>query len=61
MTMPSKIVSKRSLPPMVVALGGTRNRVLNLYLVDTEAPIARLKPAGTKDEVRIGYWSHRKT
>jgi hypothetical protein len=46
---------------MVVAWGGTRTMLLNLYLVDTEAPIARLKPAGTKDEVRIGYWSHRKT
>ena len=33
----------------------------HLYLLDTEAPIARLKPAGTKDEVRIGYCSHRKT
>ena len=31
----------------------------HLYLLATEAPIARLKP-GTADEVRIGYWSHRR-
>jgi hypothetical protein len=31
----------------------------HLYLVETEAPIARLKPTGTDDEVRIAYWSHR--
>jgi hypothetical protein len=32
----------------------------HLYLLATEAPIARLKPTGTGDEVRIGYWSHRR-
>ena len=31
----------------------------HLYLLTTEAPIARLKPVGTSDEVRLGYWSHR--
>ena len=30
-----------------------------LYLLETEAPIARLKPMGEDDEVRIAYWSHR--
>jgi len=32
----------------------------HLYLLETEAPIARLKPIGTSDEVRLGYWSHRR-
>lgn len=32
----------------------------HLYLLETEAPIARLKPTGKSDEVRIGYWSHRR-
>jgi len=32
----------------------------HLYLPATEAPIARLKPVGTGDEVRLGYWSHRR-
>lgn len=32
----------------------------HLYLLATEAPIARLKPTGTGDEVRIAYWSHRR-
>lgn len=32
----------------------------HLYLLETEAPIARLKPVGTRDEVRLGYWSHRR-
>ena len=31
-----------------------------LYLLATEAPIARLKPTGVNDEVRINYWSHRR-
>ena len=31
----------------------------HLYLLNTEAPIARLKPTGNGDEVRLGYWSHR--
>jgi len=31
----------------------------HLYLLNTEAPIARLKPTGSDDEVRLGYWSHR--
>jgi hypothetical protein len=32
----------------------------HLYLLATEAPIARLKPTGTADEVRLAYWSHRR-
>jgi len=32
----------------------------HLYLLDTEAPIARLKPTGNDDEVGLGYWSHRR-
>ena len=32
----------------------------HLYLLATEAPIARLKPTGNGDEVRLGYWSHRR-
>ena len=32
----------------------------HLYLLQTEAPIARLKPTGIGDEVRLGYWSHRR-
>lgn len=32
----------------------------HLYLLETDAPIARLKPVGTSDEVRLGYWSHRR-
>ena len=31
-----------------------------LYLLDTEAPIARLMLTGNGDEVRLGYWSHRR-
>ena len=31
----------------------------HLYLLETEAPIARLKPNGTGDQVSIAYWSHR--
>ncbi|ESX18810.1 hypothetical protein X765_32265 [Mesorhizobium sp. LSHC440B00] len=32
----------------------------HLYRLATEVPIARLKPTGRSDEVRIAYWSHRK-
>lgn len=32
----------------------------HLYLLETEAPIACLKPTGNGDEVRIGHWSHRR-
>lgn len=32
----------------------------HLYLLETETPIARLKPTGNGDEVRLGYWSHRR-
>lgn len=32
----------------------------HLFLLATEAPIARLKPTGTGNEVRIAYWSHRR-
>ena len=32
----------------------------HLYRLETEAPIARLKPTGNGDEVRLGYWSHRR-
>jgi hypothetical protein len=31
-----------------------------LYLLTTEAPIARLKPVSMTNEVRLGYWSHRR-
>jgi hypothetical protein len=31
-----------------------------LYLLATEAPIARFKPTGAGDDVRIYYWSHRR-
>jgi hypothetical protein len=33
----------------------------HLYFLATEAPIARLKPTGTGDGIRIASWSHRKT
>lgn len=32
----------------------------HLHLLATEAPIARIQPTGTRDEVRIAYWSHRR-
>jgi hypothetical protein len=32
----------------------------HLYLRDTQAPVARLKPTGNGDYVRLGYWSHRR-
>ena len=32
----------------------------HLYLLATDAPIARLKPTGKGDSVRISYWSHRR-
>jgi hypothetical protein len=32
----------------------------HLYLLETKAPIARLKPTGNGDEIRLGYWSHRR-
>ena len=32
----------------------------HLYLLDSEAPIARLKPEGSGDQMRLGYWSHRR-
>ena len=32
----------------------------HLYLLATEAPVARLKPTGKGDEVRVAYWSHRR-
>jgi hypothetical protein len=32
----------------------------HLYLLETEAPIARRKPTGKGDEVRLGYWSNRR-
>lgn len=32
----------------------------HLYLLATEAQIARLRPTGTNDAVRIAYWSHRR-
>lgn len=32
----------------------------HLYLLQTQAPIARLKPTGVGDEVKLGYWSHRR-
>jgi hypothetical protein len=36
------------------------NGAYHIYLLETEAPIARLKPTGVGDEVRLGYWSHRR-
>ena len=36
------------------------NGAYHLYLLETEAPIARLKPTGDGNEVRLGYWSHRR-
>ena len=38
----------------------TDKGAFHLYLLNTEAPIARLKPVGKGDEVRLGYWSHRR-
>lgn len=32
----------------------------HLYLLETEAPIARLRPTGKRDDVRLAYWSHRR-
>lgn len=41
--------------------GGSKDKgAYHLYLLETEAPIARLKPTGNGGEVRIGYWSHRR-
>ena len=31
----------------------------NLYLTATDAPITRLNPNGTNDEMRIRFWSYR--
>ena len=31
----------------------------NLYLTATDAPIGRLNPSGTDDEMRIRFWSCR--
>ena len=36
------------------------NGAYHIYLLETQAPIARLKPTGVGDEVRLGYWSHRR-
>lgn len=38
----------------------TDKGAFHLYLLGTEAPIARLKPVGKAGEVRLGYWSHRR-
>ncbi|MFU8825147.1 hypothetical protein, partial [Yoonia sp.] len=38
----------------------TDKGAFHLYLLDTEAPIARLKPVGKGDEVKLGYWSDRR-
>ena len=32
----------------------------HLCLLATDAPIARLKPTGNGDEIRLEYWSHRR-
>ncbi|WMS41880.1 hypothetical protein RDV64_17680 [Acuticoccus sp. MNP-M23] len=29
--------------------------------MNTEAPIARLKPTGNGEDVQLGYWPHRRT
>ena len=31
----------------------------NLYLTATDAPIARLNPTGSNDDMRIRFWSYR--
>ena len=31
----------------------------HLYLLETEAPVARLRPTGKRDDVRLACWSHR--
>lgn len=36
------------------------NGAYHLYLLATKAPIARLKPTGIGDEVKIAYWTHRR-
>ena len=36
------------------------NGAYHLYLLANEAPIARLKPTGQGDKVRLGFWSHRR-
>ncbi len=36
------------------------NGAYHLCLLETEAPTARLKPTGNGNEVRLGYWSHRR-
>jgi hypothetical protein len=38
----------------------TDKGAFHLYLLETEAPIARLKPTGQGDQIRLGYWSHRR-
>ena len=49
------------MPPMSAAWAIARTRgAFHLYLLDTEATIARLKPVGKGDKVRPGYWSHRR-
>jgi hypothetical protein len=32
----------------------------HFYLLEREAPIARLMPTGKGDAVRLGYWPHRR-
>ncbi len=35
----------------------TKQRAYHLYLLDTEAPVARPKPTGDDEDARLGYWS----
>ena len=41
-----------------VAITKVRNGY-NLYLTATDAPIARLNPTGSNDDMRIRFWSYR--
>ncbi len=40
--------------------GFYKDKSYHLDLLETDAPIASLKPTGVGDEVRLGYWSHRR-
>ena len=55
----SHCASKHLMKPMAAEWYKDKG-AYHLYLLATEAPIARLKPTGEDDEVRIAYWSHRR-
>lgn len=47
--------------PFSIAHGMAAARwTYHLYLLETEVPIARLKPVSPRDDFRLGYWSHRR-